>query len=82
VAHLPLRGLSSAPAHDSAHPSKRLLPLAEVLRRVPVSRASIYSLVAKGAFPKPLKVGSRSAWLESEVDQWVDALAAERDEAA
>jgi prophage regulatory protein len=63
----------------AAAPSKRLLPLKEVLQRVPVSRARVYQLIAAGEFPRQVKVGTRSAWIEHEVDRWVDSLAARRD---
>nr|WP_010597693.1 AlpA family phage regulatory protein [Rickettsiella massiliensis] len=31
-------------------------------------------MVAKGEFPKPIKLGKRSVgWLESDVDAWIEA---------
>ncbi|WP_447887169.1 helix-turn-helix transcriptional regulator [Serratia fonticola] len=30
-----------------------------------------YKLISEGAFPKPIKLGRRSRWLKSEVEQWV-----------
>jgi prophage regulatory protein len=74
------RGPSAAPtAVDSAHPSRRLLDLHSVLQRVPISRGRLYQLIAAGAFPRQIKVGARSAWIEFEIDAWVDALAARRE---
>jgi predicted DNA-binding transcriptional regulator AlpA len=76
------RGPSAAhEAVDTAHPSKRLLPLAEVLRRIPLSRSYWYECIASGEAPAPVKIGKRSLWLESEIGQWVDGLAARRDAA-
>jgi prophage regulatory protein len=76
------RGPSAAAAVAVAAPSSRkLLNLPTVLARVPVSRARVYQLIAAGEFPRQVKVGARSAWIESEVDQWVDRLAARRDAA-
>jgi prophage regulatory protein len=74
------RGLSAAAAVDSA-PSGKLLSLPDVLQRVPISRARFYQLIARGTFPRQVKVGARSAWIEHEVDRWVDSLAARRDAA-
>jgi prophage regulatory protein len=42
----------------------------------PVQR---WRLIKAGKFPKPVKVGSRNAWLESEIDQWIADRVAERD---
>jgi prophage regulatory protein len=81
VANTSPRGLSAAAAVDSAHPSRKLLSLPDVLQRVPVSRARLYELIAAGEFPRQVKVGARSAWIEREVDRWVDSLAARRDAA-
>jgi prophage regulatory protein len=52
--------------------SEKLLRLAEVQRRVPYSRSSIYQLASQGKFPKPLSLGARAvAWLESDIDEWI-----------
>ena len=52
----------------------RFLRLAEVKNRVGYGRASIYRLIAAGQFPKPHSLGARAvAWLESEIDAWIEA---------
>ncbi len=54
------------------HP--KLLRLVEVRDRVPYSRSMIYQLIAQGKFPKPINLGARAvAWLESDIDAWIDA---------
>lgn len=51
----------------------RFLRLPEVLERISLSKAQIYNLISLGEFPPQIKLGDRaSAWLESEVDQWID----------
>ena len=57
-----------------------ILRLPQVRQRVGLSRSTIYALAAKGAFPAPIKIGSRAAgWLASEVDQWLaERIAASR----
>jgi prophage regulatory protein len=59
----------------------------EILRRPAVSRktglasSSLYAAIARGEFPKPIKLGERSVgWLSREVDAWIEARAAQRDE--
>jgi len=59
---------------------KRLIRLPETLSRAGVSRSYVYDAVKKGEFPKPVKVTERtSAWVESEVQEWIDQRIAERD---
>lgn len=31
-----------------------------------------YKLISEGHFPKPIKLGRSSRWLESEVEKWVN----------
>jgi prophage regulatory protein len=61
----------------------RLLRLPRVKDRVGLGRSSIYALMSRGQFPQSVSLGSRAmAWLESDVDAWiqtkVDAAARER----
>jgi predicted DNA-binding transcriptional regulator AlpA len=35
----------------------------------------------RGSFPKPVMVGNKNHWIESEVDQYIESLIAKRDEA-
>lgn len=57
----------------------QLLRLCEVLQRTGVSRSWVYRQVADGSFPKPVKLNRTSAWLESEIEDWIDARIAQRD---
>ena len=71
-------------------PKTRLIRLPEVLSRTGYGRTSIYRKMEEGTFPKCLKLGppmedltqfdSRAiAWIENEVDQWVDSRIEARD---
>ena len=51
----------------------RLLPLREVLRLTSLSRTSIYRLQADGEFPASVSLGGRVAWVEAEVEEWIQA---------
>lgn len=45
-----------------------------------VERATIYDKIAKGMFPRPIKLGERSVgWLETEIIAWQQARVPERD---
>ena len=68
----------------------RLIRLPEVLSRTGYGRTSIYRKMDEGTFPKCLKLGSpikdptqfdcrAIAWIEDEVDQWVESRIKERD---
>ena len=75
------------------HSSKtkpRLIRLPEVLSRTGYGRTSIYRKMDEGTFPKNLKLGGpikdptqfdcrAIAWIEDEVDQWVESRIEERD---
>lgn len=51
---------------------ERFMRLHEVLQRTGKSRSTLYSNVSEGKFPEPVNLGGRSvAWLESEVDTWM-----------
>lgn len=57
----------------------RAIRMAEVCRRVSLSRSQVYRLEAAGLFPRHLKIGQRaSAWLEDEIAAWLVARAAAR----
>lgn len=55
--------------------STQLLRLREVQQRMPRSRSTIYAEIAKGLFPRPLKIGRGSFWPESEIDGLMAAYA-------
>ena len=51
-----------------------LLNRQKVQSKTTLSRSSIYELIARGEFPKPVKIsGRRVAWLESSVDAWIES---------
>ncbi|WP_372779397.1 helix-turn-helix transcriptional regulator [Litorivivens sp.] len=62
--------------------SKRLLRIRDVMRITGLSRSYIYALAAQGKFPQSLALvpgGTSRAWLESEVEEWLDERIAARD---
>ncbi|TVT64927.1 MAG: AlpA family transcriptional regulator [Pseudomonas sp.] len=61
----------------------RLLRCPEVLERTGMPRASLYKQIAADAFPRPVPIGKQAvAWLESEIDAWVEKCINARDSAA
>jgi prophage regulatory protein len=63
-------------------PICRILRRPEVQRRTGVGCSTIYELIKKKAFPRPVSLGAKSVgWVESEIDEWLAARIAERDNA-
>lgn len=58
----------------------RLIDAAELRKLVPLSGAQIRRMEADSRFPRRIKIGERRvAWRLSEVLDWIDERAAERD---
>jgi len=50
--------------------------------RTGLSRSTIYLLMQNGQFPKPVRIGGRAvAWPEADIEAWLNARLAEREEA-
>ena len=77
-------------SNDTIVRQKRLIRLPEVLSRTGFGRTSIYRKMEDGSFPRSVKLGgpledpnafdSRAiAWIEDEVEQWIESRIEERD---
>ena len=51
--------------------SQRLIRLPEVRALVGLRTTSIYDKIKKGEFPKQVKLGRLSGWVEAEVQEWI-----------
>jgi prophage regulatory protein len=61
----------------------RLIRLPEVESLTGYKRSRIYDFVKSGNFPQPLKIGPRAtAWIESEIQGWINERIEQRDRAA
>lgn len=73
-------------SQDTRHapPLGRLIRIREATQRTGLSKAMVYRLIAAGKFPRQIRLTERtSAWIESEVQAWVDSrIAANRGIAA
>ncbi|EAS4214544.1 AlpA family transcriptional regulator, partial [Salmonella enterica] len=55
--------------------NQSLIRLPEVLKRTGFGKAWIYRLISEGRFPAPVKIGVRAvAFVESEVDEWIQSV--------
>ena len=58
-----------------------MLRLRAVMARTGLSRSTIYLKISNGRFPRQVRLGERSVgWLEHEVEEWIRAAVARRDE--
>ena len=58
-----------------------LIRLSEVERRTSQSKSEIYARIKLGEFPRPVRLGLRAvAWVEQEIDAYVEAKIAARDQ--
>ncbi|MBJ9836920.1 helix-turn-helix domain-containing protein [Citrobacter freundii] len=51
----------------------QFVDMAFITRLLGVSDKWIYRLIKYGIFPKPIKLGRSSRWLQSEVEVWLQA---------
>lgn len=56
-----------------------LISFEEALRRTGRQKTQVYDDVARGLFPRIVKDGRVSKFVESEIDDWIRARIAERD---
>ena len=57
----------------------RLMRLPATEEKVGLKKTEIYKQIDEGTFPAPIRVGVRQvAWLESELDEWIEAKVAAR----
>jgi prophage regulatory protein len=59
----------------------KLLRVKGVMAQTGLSRSYIYQLVKKQKFPKPVNLvegGTSVAWLESEVQEWIEERVSKR----
>ena len=59
---------------------EQYLSVREVRSRLGIAESTLYRLIARNEFPRPVKLGRRRvAWPESEVEQWCQERRATRD---
>lgn len=70
---------NAGPAVDDADGPIRILRLPAVLRRVGLSRSSIYSRIRRGTFPRSVNLGPHSiGFVEHEINSWLKSAVERR----
>jgi prophage regulatory protein len=54
-----------------------LMRIPQILEVMPISRATFCSMVKKGEFPKPIKIGRSSLWTQEQVQAYMRQKAKE-----
>jgi predicted DNA-binding transcriptional regulator AlpA len=49
-----------------------LIPIADVLALIPVSRVTLYKRMQEPDFPKAVKIGGRVFWKDHEIHAYID----------
>lgn len=57
----------------AAHDTPLLISVANAAKLLDVSRGHVYGLIARGAMPRPVKVGDRTLFKRAELEAWVAA---------
>ena len=52
--------------------NNKMMTMADITRFTTLSDKWFYKLIQDGRFPKPVKFGRKSLWLQSEVIEWVN----------
>ena len=65
-------------ARRRARPRPQLLSKREVLERVGLTYVTLWKWMQQGKFPRSREVGGKIAWLEGEIDTWIEDLPVKR----
>ena len=67
---------------NGANMVQSILRRADVERATGLPRSTIYEMMARGVFPKPIRLSARAVgWIEAEILEWQKVRIATRDEA-
>ena len=64
--------------HERIPASAELISLRVVAQRLDLSLRGVYRLIARGLLPRPVKVGGASKLFESDIQDYLNALRAQR----
>lgn len=65
--------------HSIGERPMRFLKLKEVMEKTALSRSAIYRKMNEDQFPQSISLGDRAvAWVESEVDEWMEECLQQR----
>ena len=61
------------PNSQAANLPRRVLRMAQLREKIPLSESHLYALISQGRFPKPFHTagGRASFWYEEDIDEWL-----------
>jgi predicted DNA-binding transcriptional regulator AlpA len=71
-------GIIDKTSPDKTTTQLRLLSKPEVLDRIGVTYVTLWSWMQQGKFPRSRQLGGKSAWLETEIEDWISSLPTRR----
>ena len=65
--------MSIKPNSQAANLPRRVIRMAQLREKIPLSESHLYALIQKQRFPKPFHIagGRASFWYEAEIDAWL-----------
>lgn len=70
--------LGATTRHQGVTMDTKIIRLPQVREMVGFGTTTIYDKMKKGEFPKQIKLGRMSGWLESEIKAWIQEQAEKR----
>lgn len=64
--------------NQTQNDQESLIRITDVIKRTGLSRTVIYGLVREGKFPRQVKIGRTSLWVESEIGVFIEKAKAKR----
>lgn len=59
---------------ESNKMNNKILRIKQVIERIKPSKTTIYRLISKNQFPKPINLSSSSVgWLEADINDWIQS---------
>lgn len=61
----------------------QVMRMKDVVKKIGLCRATIYAMIGRGEFPRPIRIGERATgWRESELEAWLAKRTAARERSA
>ena len=64
-------GTDKRPKLKPIKPTIQWLTTRETMTLAQTSRTTMYKKIKAGEFPKPVKIGKKSLWIKSEINDWI-----------
>lgn len=53
---------------------KTLLRIRDVIDKTKIGKTKIYNMIKNNEFPRHVKIGGMSLWIEEEIDIWIEGI--------